>query len=578
MLKVSKKLFLFVGIFFIILMSSSIQGLAVTTNSMTDKLGTDFSNNFGLVIDLNSNGGPSTTDLGANVQVLQDLGNSSNPVVNPVDQNPLNDQQFFLSHFKVDNVDNIYLALNKLEYNISLSILGKNFNIGHVNGSSPFQSLVQFFKYGGNDVLVANTFRGLIAYSTNADNGTIDSTSNTYFGYSFVEQHLLKFLSDALVLKGYPGIPQYNFEPIYYPSNHTFGMIYRNYFVVWQSTTPSAPSGLSSYAGNTFNSIATGGDSMVGASLFDYLKFTYQVVEDPQLSNSTYKVVNVIANYDLGPMKWLITRDSSSAYNTIESNDNAINSSNSFSIGGQQVPLLTINPSIGPSIQVNINVPSLSFYTGEAVSQRLNAQAMKNSGVSGMGIAVASSTNAYVVSHSLTSSYSITDSQNSTIPLSYGGNTFYNTNFQGKSTYTRTFTNGTAESGLPVYISVRSFADMSSLLNIASLLSTYFDIQSALTYGLTVFSARQLDPTTFATSDSNSLNLNVQQTSYVTLVEMPKWSGLQVTQDPTFSAVAAVASNNNSSTIHSSVPGFEFAMVIATVIPLYVYKKRLNKK
>ena len=540
MLKVSKKLFLFVGIFFIFLMSSSIQGFAVSTNAMTDKLGTDFNSDFGLVIDLNSNGDPSSTDLGANIQVLQDLGNSSNPAVNPVDTNPMNDQQFFFSHFKVDNVDNIYLALNKLEFNISLNVLGSQVNIGHVNGSSPFQSLVQFFKYGGNDVLVANTFRGLIAYSTQADNGTIDSSSHTYFGYSLVEQHLLKYLSNALVSNGFPSIPQYNYEPLYYPENHTFGMIYRNYFVVWQNATPSAPSALSSYAGSAFNSIATGGNSMVGASLFDYLKFTYQVVEDQQASNSTYKVVNVIANYDLGPMKWLITRDSSSAYNMIESTDPAINSSNSFNIGGQQVPLLTINPSVGPSIQVNINVPELSFYTGDAVSQRISAQAMKDSGVSGMGIAVASSTNAYVVGQSLTSSYSITDKQNSTIPLSYGGNTFYNTNFQGKSTYTRTFTNGTAESGLPVYISVRSYAEMSSLLNIASLLSTYFEIQSILTYGLTVFSARQLDPTTFGSSDSSNLNLNVQQTSYVTLVEMPKWSGLQVTQDPTFSAVATV--------------------------------------
>lgn len=141
-----------------------------------------------------------------------------------------------------------------------------------------------------------------------------------------------------------------------------------------------------------------------------------------------------------------------------------------------------------------MNIPELSFYTGTAVSQRLNAQAMKDSGVDGMGIAIASSTNAFVVGQTLSTTSSVTNGQNTTVPLSYGSQTFYKTDFVGKSTYTRTFYNQTKETGLPVYISLRSLADMDNLMDTSSLLQGYFELQSPQTAGISVFSARQLDP------------------------------------------------------------------------------------
>lgn len=574
-----KKILFFTGIFLLMVSSSAFQGYASTTVTMQDQFGTNFSNDFGLVVDFNYNNGPSSTGVGSNLQVLKDLGNSSNPKVNPVDTDLTNSQQFFFSHFNVDGVDNIYLALNKLEFNISLDFGVKTISFGHVNGSAPFQSLLQFFKYQGNDVLVANTFRGLLAYSTQADNGTISPTANTYFGYSFVESHLLNLLNDTIKSHGFAdGIPSYNYEPLYFPENHTFGMKYDNYFVVWQDTTPQAPSKLASYAGNAFDNVVSG-SNMVAASLFKYMKFTYHVVEDQAASNSTYKVVNVVANYDLGPMEWLITKDSASAYASIASGNTQIDSSNSFNTAATNWNVTVVTPI--SKLEVIVPVPGLTYYTGAAVSQRLNAQAMKNSGVDGMGIAIASSTNAFVDGQDLNTTSSVTNDQNTTVPLTYGSSTFFNTNYVGKSTYTRTFNNGTTESKLPVYISLRTLAGMSQLMDTSSLLDGYFQLQTAQTTGVSVYSAHQLDPVNLGTYTASQLNLNIDQTKYVTLVQMPKWSGLQVTQDPTFSAVAAVAGSSSSSSsksITSGVPGFEFYMAIVAVIPLYAFKKLRQQK
>jgi hypothetical protein len=574
MIKINK-ISIFAGIF-LLLACSSLPAFSATSTTMSEVLGTDFSNDFGLVLDFNIDGSNPADDLAPNIQVLQDLGNSSNTKVVSEDLNEWYDQQYFFSHFNVEGVDNIYLALNKMEFNITMNILGKSINFGHVNGSAPFQSLIQYFKYMDKDVLVANTFRGLMAYSTSDTDPTIDPTDEVLFGYSFVEQHLIDLLNTALTGHGFDTIPQYGFEPIYNEADHTFGMIYTNYFVVWQKTNPTPPSALQSFAGKAFENVVTGGD-MVAASLFDYLKFSYKVQVNPS-SNATHKIVDVETTYDLGPMKWLITRDDLTTYNAIKAGVSTIDSTNSFNRPTSDIDILLTQ--VTPNILVKTSIPELSFYTGAAVEQRINTHAMKDIGETGFGVAVATSTNAYVVGEIVKDTDSNTDTQDITVPLSFNNSTFYETNFVGKSSYSREFTNGTVEKDLPVYISTRSLAQISELMDVSSLISTYFKLQSIQTYGITVFSARQLNPTRFASSSSSNLHLTVETTSYVTLVQMPKWSGLKVTQDPTFSAVAAVSQNtsgtSNSSTVKTGVPGFEVYLLV-TVIPLITLRKKLNK-
>ena len=564
----------------LMMLSSIVPGFASTT-TMKDTLGTDFSSNFGLVIDLNAQGNPNTNTINTNVQVLQDLGNPSNSKVNSTDQNPTYDQQFFFSHFNVSGVDNIYLALNKMEFDITFKVLTQSFDLGHVNGSAPFQTLLQYFQNNGSNILVANTFRGLIAYTTTANNGTIDSTDQSYFGYSFVEQHLINLLNNELKGKtGISQIPQYGFEPLYFPNNDTFGMVYTNYLVVWQSTSPTSPSSISSFVGNAFDNVVTGGN-MVAASVFKYLKFTYHIEEDTAASNATTKVVNVITNYDLGPMSLLITNENAATYNKIVSADSSITSSNSFHAGA--APLSIANVTIGPTTyNAIVNLPDLSFYSGSAVSERINAAAMQGTGATGFGIAVASSTNAIVLGSTVNSPTQSTNSQDPNIPLSFGSNNFFTTNFSGKNTYTRTLTNGTQEAGLPIYVTVRAPSNLADILDTSSLLNGYFNLQTAQTIGIAVYSATQLNS---AFTSTNTNGLSVASTEYVTLVQMPKWSGLQVTQDPTFSAVAAVASNNPSSSgstsstnsLATGAPGFELFTIVFAVIPLFIYRKKSRR-
>ena len=117
-----------------------------------------------------------------------------------------------------------------------------------------------------------------------------------------------------------------------------------------------------------------------------------------------------------------------------------------------------------------------------------------------------------------------------------------------------------------------------------------------MTFGLAVLSATELNPNRFgfATGPRN-LNLEFDQTQYVTFVQMPKWSGLEVTMDPTFSAVAAVPQNDEPSGTDtgttntepgpsdttsepSGIPGFEFYILIFVAIPLVYQRKFMNKK
>ena len=576
MIKIKKLQIQLLAAFLVILSCGSLPGIATTNDNMTNLMGTNFSNNFGLIVDLNL-GDPSvpTPISGSNFQVLKDLGNPSNPKVNPIDKDPWYDQQYFFSNFNVSGVNNIYLALNKVEFNLTIPIGSSTVNFGHINASAPFQTLLQYYKYMGKDVLVANTFRGLIAYSTTATNGTIDPTDQSYFGYSFVESHLIDILNSALTGHGFSAIPAYGFTPIYDPSTNTFGMNYTNYFVVWQDTKPSGyGGGFSNYNNNAFNGVVVG-NHIVAASLFKYLTFTYHVNTVSQ--NATTSIVQVTTNYSLGPMQWLITTDNTAAYSAIQAADPTINSGNSFQNPATSY-VVQVNAGL-IAIQTTVSIPTLTFYTNDAVPERINAQAMASTGATGFGVAIASSTNAFVQgSSTIDNGGPQTNSNNITVPLSFGSDNFFQTNYAGKSTYTRTFTNGTTETD-PVYISLRSLADMSQLIDTSSLINGYFDLQSIQTYGLAIYSAAQLDSNLFSTSWSISqMKMDTASTNYITLVQMPYWSGLQVVQDPTFSAVAAVAAGGTSGTGTSipSSPGFELIAIFA-VIPLVYFKKRHNK-
>jgi hypothetical protein len=102
-----------------------------------------------------------------------------------------------------------------------------------------------------------------------------------------------------------------------------------------------------------------------------------------------------------------------------------------------------------------------------------------------------------------------------------------------------------------------------------------------------MFTATQLSPVVVATMSSEDINMDVESSAYVTFVQMPKWSGLEVTQDPTYTAVSLVGGDDGGSTGTSDstivtsqssgtgpVPGFEALALIVAFIPLIIMKKR----
>ncbi|MHA1990423.1 MAG: hypothetical protein ACW981_20860 [Candidatus Hodarchaeales archaeon] len=551
--------------------------------AMKDKLGVDFGEDFAIVVDFNVDDDNYQNFPGA-IQVLEDLVNPSNPQLDPTDNNANYDQQYYLAHFNTSGIHNSYFALNKMEADlkINIPIIGE-VTVGHIDGSAPFQTLLQYYTYDGADVFVANTFRGYMAYSTTPSDETLDTGDDIYVGYTLVEEKFLDLLNLALTNNGFGAISDYGYEPLYESTatSKTFGMNYTNFFVVWQDTESQLD--VPGFNSDSFKGVVTGGD-IAAASLFDYLTFTYtvEIVE----ANATHTVVDVITEYDVGPMKWLITRDDGTAYGLIDGLLGDVDASNSFNTPATQIDfgLKVIHTALP---DVSVVIPSLSFYTDEAANARIDAAAVFGAGASGFGISIVTSTNIHKAEATLTLPGASTNGQEVEIPLTFGDDTVYETSFVGKATYDRTFPNGTTEPDLPVYVTTKSMNEVKNTFSLGPAAHAYFKAQSLQTLGFTMFTATQLSPVVVAATSSADIHMDVDSSAYVTFVQMPKWSGLEVTQDPTYTAVSLVGGGEGDSTGTSDssivtsqssgtgpVPGFEALALIVAFIPLIIMKKR----
>ena len=306
--------------------------------------------------------------------------------------------------------------------------------------------------------------------------------------------------------------------------------------------------------------------------MFKYVNFTYTAQLDPS-SNSTYTKVNIITNYNLGPIEFLITRDNSNLYDNIVAETSlGITFSNSAYLASQQYSFST---SISAYNTITVNIPELSVYTGAAVQGRLSQAAIAK-GASGFGIAAVTSTNVWKSNDASVHapSYYNNNGTNINLPLTSGGNTIFSTSFAGKSTYQLNYGNGTT-STYPIILANPTFTQLSSMINISNVFNGYFEAQTQMTRGFTAFFANQL-----GLSSSSSTSMDVGQTSYMTMVEMPVWSGYQINQDPTYSAVSAVSSQQSSTNPSSTkpVPGFEFMFLVAGLAVLVIYRRRNHEK
>ncbi|MHA2366462.1 MAG: hypothetical protein ACXAC7_21070 [Candidatus Hodarchaeales archaeon] len=511
------------------LLVNSLGAGAQTT--MKDLLGVDFEEDFAIEIDFNGN---YQTEM-YEVEVINDLNNPNNPALSTNDSYSANDQHFFMSHFNTSGISTSYIAVEKLEADLVINPpIGDPIILGHVNGSVPFQTLLQYFQYEGDDVFVANTFRGYVAYTTSPEDDTIDPSDDIYVGYTLVEKHLLDKLNDYLTTHQFPKIPEYNYEPIYDPANKKFGMKYTNFFIVWQDTEADSPASLNlikQYL-DGFDGVATG-ENLIAASLFESLTFTYQIIE--REVNSTHTIIDIVTEYDIGPMEWLITQDQESMHNLIIQYVPGIDESNTF-----HEPAFEISFDTGYAANTwTVTVPELTFYTGEAVSSRINAAAIEFlgptsvAGPPGLGISVVTSSNVIRIGETL-ERFPNYDVQTLGVVIPFGE--FFETSYVGKETYNRTLYDGTEETGLPIYISTRSIMEVDQLVQNVNLIDGYFTMQSTMTEGYTRFVAKELTGAQ-STPTLSELNMEVSD-SYVTFVQMPYWNGLKVVQDPIYSAVA----------------------------------------
>ncbi|MHA2363914.1 MAG: hypothetical protein ACXAC7_08140 [Candidatus Hodarchaeales archaeon] len=559
----------------VFLLVGSLGTVAQTT--MENELGVDFGEDFAIEVDFNGN---YQTDM-INVEVVKDFNNANNPALVTSDADEAFDQQFFMSHFNTSGVSTSYVAVEKLEADLVINPpIGNSIRLGHVNGTVPFQTLLQYFQYEGDDVFVANTFRGYVAYTTTPDDETIDPDDDTFVGYTLVEKHLIDKLNEYLTAPGrnFPEIPDYNYEPIYDPVNKKFGMKYTNIFMVWQDTEAEPPATLNlikQYL-KGFDGVVTGGN-LVAASLFDSLTFTYQIIEREE-DNKT--IVDVVTEYDIGAMKWLITLDEESLYNLMVQYVPGIDATNSF-----HEPSFDISFATGYTATTwTVTVPQLTFYTGSAVSTRIDAAAVELlgptsiAGPPGMGISVATSTNVIRIGETL-GAFPNYDAATGGTVIPFGE--FFNTSFVGKDTYDRTLYDGTVDTGLPIYVSTRTIEEAQELVKSENLIEGYFAMQSKMTEGFTRFAAKELTGAQ-STPSLSDLNMEVSD-SYVTLVQMPYWSGLKVVQDPTYSAVAAVAAipdvsetgdGSDTTSSSSAIPGYEFFAVLLAAPVIIAYRKR----
>ncbi|MHA1449076.1 MAG: hypothetical protein ACTSP4_06610 [Candidatus Hodarchaeales archaeon] len=570
---------------------------------MQNITGHDFDEEY-FALDVDFNSDPADYgNLPSSTVLIKDYIDPTNSkiVTDPTDDK---DRQFFLSYTNTSGIETAYLALEKVEQDIVVSYdaLGLEFTLGHANGTAPFQSLVQHYESYFHDIFVTNFFNAFIAYETSSNDPWLDSGDDMYLGYSMVESHLLDLISTGIGNAGWDPIDPYGWEAFYNQpavsgseTTTSWGIEYSNMMVFWQELEASfpTPEGLpTGVAIEGVDGLITGQD-LVAAALFDTMKFTYEMTEttttvpDPtQDYNWSVTEAEITTKYDLGAISLLITRDSQSKLTELQTNIDGIDANNSFCIPSTVLTIGSVT--IGTTTYVfTVTTPDLCFYKDTAARLRIDAAAMENY-ATGMGLTVVSSTNMFSVGYEVTFPDPVTG-QEVSYPIVVGGEEVFDTSFTGKANYTldRTIDGGLLSTHP---IKVDTFYPSNSTY-VQNIFTDYFEYEAKMMIHFLVFMAKQTSPLIANLDPSNpsDIQMDVDHSGYLTLLQMPEWSGYPIVQDPTFSAVAAVKSGGESETtgeteettqtsssggILSQIPGFELLAVVAAVPIIALIKKK----
>ncbi|PWI49682.1 hypothetical protein CEE45_00710 [Candidatus Heimdallarchaeota archaeon B3_Heim] len=504
---------------------------------------------------------------------------------------PEDNASVFMSYINTSGVEVVFTGLEKVEMNFYLSdilnsqtmaaldTLGySDQSIVTVNGTTPFQQLLEHWTnlekdnsgtYQHAEKYVSNNFMGLIAYSTTPEDKVINSGDEIYIGYTLAFGQLTDALNTLVQSRGGDPIPKYDVHTKFDVVSNTeihFGINYTNVMTFWQRVERDAYNPLSAIPAALLQTdiskllaMASGFDAV---TVFDYLSFDYQVnwnqyTETIETETITKVSTDINTLYNIGEVSWLIT-NSGEGINTTEY-PNSFEESLTYDIElpgiDLSLPLLgTLPDKLSPTFNVEV-------YPSDDAQKRIND-------ANGFGFAVVTQTN----SHGL--NFGTWDSTSNSISAEDD----FKTDFENKDTYKL---KGVEELGFnadvdrDVVIVAKPHSGLAHITT--SLARKYFDLTHGLyedfTEHVLINGLGFQSPPSYAIDASN----------YLTVTEFGDWVGGQIVHDPSYSAVAAVAATqetttdgpSDTSTTGTNIPGFGLLSALIAIPLFYAsYRKR----
>ena len=422
------------------------------------------------------------------------------------DNNPDEDNKFFIAWNNIQNVQSLYIAMQNYTW---------GFDNTSLYGCAPYQLLIQHLRPPGQadiHIFVINTFLGLLAYRENILNPGIpdipDQNDSLYMGWSYYsEWH--KFLANwTLSVNGAPEymlfddttigtatpIPMDETEP----DTFKYGMSYKNIFILWQKI--EVEEGLD----KTITQAQIIQNSSAFALLSE-LNFTF-VVSYQDSTIPGFREVRTTTEYDIGEITdlWVI----------------GDNKTATDHFGGKNISITwPVTADIG-------------YYNESGVASRINGGAS----IPGFSLAVVNHANIIVMDLSnwqnafqYSGATDFVDETNSTLGASaknitsatydFMDNPAYKIDFASKPTYTL---NDVYDYPAPTRVlrndAIKTPLDISNRLGSRLVLARFIaNMTGSARAGLVTFFTPKLDEAKFF---------------YLTC--FPIWSGGTISQDPTF--------------------------------------------
>ncbi len=541
---------------------------------------------------------------GTKIQMTDDMLNASNP--NQVADGYEDDQEFYMAYVNNRGIQTAYNALLKFEHNVtgdevlkalpglwesyvpdnfesSVINAAESFQVGHVNATAPFQTLIEHWNTLPNaagdrtEMFVTNHYVALMAYSTTGSDQFLDSGDDMYLGYTFAFNYLQEAINDFIETETGTAdfIAPYNAVPFFTnPSTgvYEFGVEYQNLFVVWQAIDMED---FNTRAGH----IIFGGD-IAAMTLLDSLKFTYRLTYTelgPSAIDPTITEVwaDIQTTYDFGETNLLITDESAwpGGFTPSDSDSFLLNDPEyTFTLpSGLADAIQLYDPSFPDTFTVQL--PDFAFYLNDDAKRRIAWDA------GGYGMIMTTMTNVFaldlktrqeqVFTHQ-TNETDTDDYVNATIDVLATGNKAFHTSFSNKLTYTLTGTgihDGSYMVAVEYWPADATFAQ--------GLGWFYFKLELGLAGAFLYILAKEMGLDTVA---QQGRILSVDHSAYFTLTAFWRWSGGAINHDPTYTAMSGEKEEGEETDTASSegafTPGFEFLVAVLAVVPIALYKKR----